>query len=248
MVTLTYDYGKVTEYIKVRLSVIVEEPKDLAVKKGPKIKVVDRSLFGGAEYFRVSPHPFITIDISSMRDKSDDARNPALRVNINRMYKHIFTAKLKKFMSYYTENVGLFYYDTNGKLKIENQKSFIEELKLQNGHTLRLMPMVVLVDPEVGDETCEGALFMIDSPDTSCTMTFTELEGFYNMMSNMDMDSMVMSLLQMYQSSPKDDIDLPPMVSITPTFPTRRPVNEEKPIEPPTSNTPAHTKNTIPDL
>ena len=43
MVTLTYDYGKVTENIKVRLSVIVEEPKDLAIKKGPKIKVVDRS-------------------------------------------------------------------------------------------------------------------------------------------------------------------------------------------------------------
>lgn len=247
MVTLTYDYGKVTENIKVRLSVIVEEPKDLAIKKGPKIKVVDRSLYAGAEYFRVSPHPFITIDISSTRDKSDDARNPSLRVNINRMYKHIFAAMLKRFVSYYTENVGLFYYDEKGKLRLEDQKSFVEEVKLQNNNTIRLMPMVVYTDPEVGETACEGAFFMINSPDTSCTMTFTELDGFCNMMSNLDMDSMAIQLLSMYQSAPKDEFDQP-TVTITPTFPTRKPVNEEKPVEPPSSNTPAHTTSTIPDL
>ena len=88
---------------------------------------------------------------------------------------------------------------------------------------------------------------MINSPDTSCTMTFTELDGFCNMMSNLDMDSMAMQLLSMYQSAPKDEFDQP-TVTITPTFPTRKPVNEEQPVEPPSSNTPAHTTSTIPDL
>ena len=99
---------------------------------------------------------------------------------------------------------------------------------------------------------------MINSPDTSCTMTFTELDGFCNMMSNLDMDSMAMQLLSMYQSAPKKVGELKifndgkpiinTTVTITPTFPTRKPVNEEKPVEPPSSNTPAHTTSTIPDL
>ena len=247
MLTLTYDYGKVTEVIKVRLSVIVEEPKDLALKKGPKVKVVDRSMFLGAEYFRVAPHPYITIDISGGRDKGDDVRNPAWRVNLNRMYKHIFTSKLKKFISYYTDNAGLFYYD-NGKLKVENQKSFVEEIKLQNNNTIRLMPMVVYSDPEVSDTACEGAFFMINNPDNSCTMTFTELEGLYEMMSNLDMDCMAVNLLMMYEHQSKDDPDAMPTIQITPTFPTRKPVSEEKPIEPPSSNTPAKVVETIPKL
>ena len=117
MLTLSYEYGKVTPTMKIRLSVMVEDEKDFALKKGNKIKVVDRSKFMGVEYFRVAPHPFITIDISGTKDKNEDSRNPNLRVNVNRMYKHILTGKIKKLISCYTESESLFYYDSSDKGK-----------------------------------------------------------------------------------------------------------------------------------
>ena len=41
MLTLSYEYGKVRPTMKIRLSVMVEDEKDFALKKGNKIKVVD---------------------------------------------------------------------------------------------------------------------------------------------------------------------------------------------------------------
>lgn len=248
MLTLTYDYGKVTSVMKVKLSVIVEEPKDTLYKKGPKMKVVDRSIFGGTEYFRVAPYPFLTIDISGAKDKNEDGRNPNLRVNVNRMYKHILTAKIRNLISCYTESERLFYYDTDGKLKMENSEAikYVEEVRLQNGIVIRISPMIVYTDPEVASTACEGAYFMIDTPDNGCAMTFDELSGFYDKLTDINMDSMAMQLLMMYQVRPKDEIDDIPTVTITPTFPTRKPVSEEKPVDPPSSNTPAQVTKTIP--
>ena len=248
MLTLSYDYGKITDIIKIKLSIIVEEPKDLAMKKGPKIPVVDRSNYCGAEYFRVAPHPFITIDISGGRDKSDDIRNPGYRVNLNRMYKHIFTEKIKQFISYYLEKENLFYYDKSGKLKLDTSETFVEEVRIkQNGTVLRMSPIVVYTDPEVESTACEGAYFMINTPDYGCMLTFDELSGLYNMLHDLNMDAMAMQLLQLYQTRPKDKSE-DKKVLITPAFPTRKPIDEEKSIEPPSHNIPAQTKKSIPDL
>lgn len=253
MLTLSYEYGKVTPTMKIRLSVMVDDEKDFALKKGNKIKVVDRSKFMGVEYFRVAPHPYITIDISGTKDKNEDSRNPNLRVNVNRLYKHILTAKIKKLIACYTESERLFYYDTDDKLKTEKQEAlkYLQEIRLSNGFIIRLAPTVVYKDPENPNSACEGAFFMINTPDNYCTLTLDELCGFYDMLVGINMDSMAMELLLLYEKSTKDnkDEENPPTVLISPTFPTKKALyEEEKPKEPETSSTPAQVQKSIPNF
>lgn len=253
MLTLSYEYGKVTPTMKIRLSVMVEDEKDFALKKGNKIKVVDRSKFMGVEYFRVAPHPFITIDISGTKDKNEDSRNPNLRVNVNRMYKHILTGKIKKLISCYTESESLFYYDSSDKLKTEKQEAlkYLQEIRLSNGSTIRLAPAVVYKDPENPNSACEGAFFMINTPDNYCTLTLDELIGFYDMLVGINMDSMAMELLLLYEKSTKDDTDTedPPTIVVSPTFPTKKALyEEEKPKEPEAHSTPAQVQKSIPNF
>ena len=66
-----------------------------------------------------------------------------------------------------------------------------------------------------------------------------------------NMDSMAMELLLLYEKSTKDDTDTedPPTIVVSPTFPTKKALyEEEKPKEPESHSTPAQVQKSIPNF
>ena len=100
MTKLVLDFGRVTRIMRVKLTVIVDDEN--APKTSKFTKVVDKSNYKGVEYLRVTPHPYITLDISAGKDKSEDW-NGNLQINLNTMYKYALCRKLKKLIKCFTE-------------------------------------------------------------------------------------------------------------------------------------------------
>lgn len=240
MRSLSYDCGKITSIMKVRFTVMVEEEKDLALNGKKNLsRIIDRKEYKGVDYFKVAPHPFITIDISAGRDKSDDKWNPNTRINLNRMYKLVLCSRLKKLIMAYSENKNLFYCDMDGRLHAKKDETikYVQEVATQNG-IIRLAPVVVYKDPENPNSGVEGAFFMINTPDNYCTLTFDELVLLYDTLFNLNMDQMAMNLLVLekaFQDENKEVIQQSPEI-------------EAKENEPQSNNTPAQCPNTIPDF
>lgn len=207
MTKLVLDFGRVTRIMRVKLTVIVDDENDPKTSKFTK--VVEKSNYKGVEYLRITPHPYITLDISAGKDKSEDW-NGNLQINLNTMYKYALCRKLKKLIKCFTELEDLFIVDEEGRLHVnkDESKKASQELLTNNG-AIRIAPVVVYKNTGDTSSGVEGAVFMINTIDNYCTFTYAELQYFYDLLENMDMMAYAMDLITMNKVYSKEDIEVP---------------------------------------
>ena len=89
-------------------------------------KLIEYFSYGNAEYLKISPKPYITMDISKSNDKNDDW-NPNNSVNLNKFAIFDLIKKTREVIK--SINIPEMYFKQNGTLKL-NQMLARENAKI----------------------------------------------------------------------------------------------------------------------
>lgn len=186
------ELGKINKYMKIKFNIIIKDDEN---KNSFNMKVIDTFTYGGSEYLRLSPKPYITIDISATADKTD-SWNSNTQVNLNKMCLIDFIIKSKNMINKF--RIPELYFIKNNRLQVNTDianKSY-EIIRTPN-KTIKMIHCVVY-DNDNSDIENEGICFMINSIDNFCFLTYTELEYLYYMLSKINMDELAISLINTY--------------------------------------------------
>ena len=158
------------------------------------MQLMNKFSISGNTYFKVNPYPTVTIEISSNVDKNE-AWNTNRSITLNKMSRFQFVKRLKTIISSFTEIKNLFYYQ-NGRLCIDKSiAGSIRDMVKVSQKTCLFMPSVI-EDEETKDQF-EGVVFMINSPENYCYLTFEELEYLCDTLDRLDFDTLTLQLINL---------------------------------------------------
>lgn len=153
----------------------------------------------GNDYYKINPHPYITIDITDSYDKNEVwSANKTL--NLNFQNKMIIENKLNIVIHNF-QIKNLFYYDNYGKLILNDD--IVKKLKYSPfvvANKTCVFKYAVIPDEKSKDIEYEGVIFMINTPDNFCYLTFEEVSLLYYMLKSVDMMGLTLQLLNYYNS------------------------------------------------
>ena len=185
MIKATIELFKVTKTCSVKFSIIMNSEDQ---KYNQKIIVVD-----GNEYFKFTPFPFVTIDISTKEDKNLGWNTNRI-VNINRKELFFVCQKLRRFLSKYSLVKNLFYYDEDRNLLVNQQEAFnAREGVICGQKTLVFQPCVV--ENEEDHQLYEGSFMFINSMDFFTYFTYSELEYLLYELQKIDFNTLSLELI-----------------------------------------------------
>jgi len=128
MVKATIDLFRVHKSCKVSFGIILKNDITGNNTAYGNQQVVSKFIIKTNEYLKISPHPFINIDISNYLDKREDKYNINLNFTLNRRDLYLFMNVLKDINKIMDEKVSeLYYYDDKEDLQINKEKA--EEYK-----------------------------------------------------------------------------------------------------------------------
>ena len=194
MYKVTIDLFTLNKNCKVKFSVIMTNDIDLKTKYVQK--VISKFSFKGNDYLKISPHPYVTIDIS--RTAGNKEWDPNAVLNLNKKDLYVFVSHLQKMFKVFSDEKNLFYYenyDGNNKLMcnkdIANQH--IDKFYCNN--------KVVCMQPAVVDATdndnaeYEGILMAINRYDNYVYLTYSEIDYLLYELKKIDIHNLTMSLI-----------------------------------------------------
>lgn len=184
MYKVSMDLGRVTKYLKLKFSIAIESNQFMPL--------ISKFNIDGNDYLKISPIPMVSLEIKSNVDRNEKW-NPNRTITLTKMSKFIFCKRLDEIIEAFRKEKNLFYYQENElKLNKELSKKVREYVRI--GTKVCGFQPVVVPDEETQD-LFEGAVLMINSPDNYCFLTFEELEYLSNYLSNLDMDSLSLQLI-----------------------------------------------------
>lgn len=217
MTKATIELFKVTKTCSIKFSLILDN-KDQKYNQ----KIISRFVMDGNEYFKFTPFPFLTIDISTREDKNLGWNTNRI-VNINRKELFFVCQKLKRFLSSFSSVKNLFYYDEYKNLLVNKQEAMrVREIVVCGQKTLMFQPCVV--ENEEDHQLYEGAFMFINTMDFYTYFTYTELEYLLYELQKIDFNSLSMQLISavfIFSETEKKEIEKK----------KSPPVTEEKEIE-----------------
>ena len=242
MKKINLELGKVSKGMRLRFSLILDS------ELGPQHKnfnLVSHFKIDGNEYLRLNPHPFITIDISDTFGKNE-IWNANHVVNLN----HFSKMKLESRLNVIIRNFqikDLFYYDNFNHLKVNPEvNNRIKQMPFVIGNKNCQIQYIVIHDEKEQDSEYEGVVFMINSADNYCYLTFDELNYLYYILRSINMTELSLQLMNYYQSL-KNDSDRS-VEDLTKEY-SKPPIIEEiEEIPEPNHIPPIIEPNEIPDL
>lgn len=142
-------------------------------------------------YFKITPYPFLTVDIS----RKDKQWSPNDSVVLSGMNKFLFQKALKTIHRKMIQSKDLFYY-MNGELKVNKDlsKNCVTTVGLK-GKTCQFIPLVVVDEENEQDGPYEGIVMMINTQSNYATMTFEELEYFIDYLERLDMNTLTLTFI-----------------------------------------------------
>lgn len=195
------DIATINKSMKIKFNLIIKD--DEAIKKvngNSNKKLIDTFQYRGSEYLKVTPRPYVTIDISkSASDK--DANNEMVwnansQVNLNKITLYDLLDKLNKTINEFYTIKDLFFIKDD-KIYVNKERSN-ENVKIisTNSKTIFIRHSVV-IDPDDGREY-EGIAFYINESANFCTLTYKELKYLYYELSKINMHELSMQLINTY--------------------------------------------------
>lgn len=198
MYKASIDLGRINPTMKLKFGLVLRDDNDSMYYKQlgkRKPKIVDKFSYNGNEYLNIYPSPFLTIDISASSDDKGAGWNPYSIVNITKDRLFLFSEQLKRMIDHFKEP-DLFYLQhktlyVNKQLSEDYKQSFSTYSKTV------IMQHAVIMEPENPSQQYEGILFMINSPDNFCCLTYDELTHLYYEVSHTDLSVLSMQVLNM---------------------------------------------------
>ena len=163
------ELGKINKGMKLRFNLVLKPENESYINQ-----VIRKFRLNGNDYLKLSPHPYLTIDISNTYDKNEEwSSNRIVNLNQKGLFNMIcgIDEMLLKF-----QIPNLFYYENQKKLKVnlELAKRNGKNIMCGTGKMCRLQHCVVH-DEENNELDYEGIVFMINHPDNFCYLTIDEL-------------------------------------------------------------------------
>lgn len=190
MVKATIELFKVTKSFKVKFSLIVKNDE---TQQNQFQKLVNKFILDGNEYLKITPYPFLTVDITSKMDKNEEWSSNRM-FNMNRKEVFMMCQRLRRLISRYTTVKNLFFYDNDGKLKVNPQEAEkIKEVLICGQKAVVLYPCVV--ENEEDHNLYEGCFLFINSVDYFTYMTYFEMQYFLFELERIDMSSLSIQII-----------------------------------------------------
>ena len=170
--------------MKVKFNLVIRNEtafKNLA--KACQGKLVEFFSYGNAEYLKISPKPYLTLDISNTADKNDEW-DPNMSVNLNKFAIFDFIKKTRAVVS--SMSIPEMYFNQNGMLKLNGE--------LAKAHA----KIVPTPDKEDSSNYYEGVAFMINSIDNYCILPITEVEYLCFELQKLDLYLLSMEVINTY--------------------------------------------------
>lgn len=182
--------------MKVKFNLVIRNEtafKNLA--KAYQGKLVEFFSYGNAEYLKISPKPYLTLDISNTADKNDEW-DPNMSVNLNKFAIFDFIKKTKAVIS--SMSIPEMYFNQNGMLRLNGElaKAHSKIVPTPN-KSLCIIP-AVLEDKEDSSNYYEGVAFMINSIDNYCILPITEVEYLCFELQKLDLYLLSMEVINTY--------------------------------------------------
>lgn len=175
-------------------------------------KLVNVFTYNGSKYMKITPRPFVTLDISGMSPKSE-GWNIYQIINFNKISLFTFINCLEYLIGKYKEVKELYYYDDE-VLKVNNQYADKLTMRGISNNKQWLMRPCVVPDDEVENRTYEGCMFCISKYENFCYMTYTEMMYLLYELKHIDMVSMSLQLIntvKLYEHEDGETIEVKPL-------------------------------------
>lgn len=184
----TIELFKVHKNFKVKFSLITKDDDPNSFQK-----LLNKFNYKGNEYIKITPHPFITIDITTKEDKKD-GWNSNQSFNMNRKELFSFIMKLKNLVRNFISHKSLFYYDQNGLLMVNQQEANnIKETIIAGNKRILMQPCVV--DNEEDKQRYEGMFLFINSIDYYSYLTYFEMQYLIQELDRIDINALTLNLI-----------------------------------------------------
>ena len=218
----------------VKFNLILESEEDVKWKS----KLIGRFSYNGNDYIKITPRPYITLDISPSYGKEEEwNRNHNVNLTRNGLFK--FVNAMKEMIHAYKAEKDLYYYDSNNNLVMNKRLSDSIMTRLVISNKVIICQPSVIID-KVDGQQYEGMLLIINSIDNFCEFTYEEMEYLYYILMKVDFDTLTLQLISLaYKITNNTEV-----MNFKPKEKVVTKPNEEyldKPI-------PKVEKNTIPDL
>lgn len=225
MYKIILDLGPINKMMKLKFNLMIEHENQVkqAINR-QDTRTISSFMMGGTEYLKLTPFPYVSIDISKTSDRGDKW-NPNLTANLNSAGMFIMQKKLKQILSGF--QVKNLFYKQDGRLYVNQSvaSQMVEYIRLPN-KTLKVMYAVVK-DEENQEIEYEGVVLMINTSDNYCFLTYDELEYLIYALSKVDIHVLSLQAIQLYMMKLSSNIK--PEIAVS-TF------SEKKEVVPETTN------------
>lgn len=196
MYRLTYDMGKIGNFISLKVSFIGKDNQfsPQTLKKPP---VFNKFNFQGSDYLNVTIHPYITLEISNPLINMEEGKkeyDPNRRVNLNRYGLFLLTKALNKTKQNFVEIKDLYYY-YDGKLMLNAEKAASISYSFISVNKRIILKPSIIEDTETHTNN-EGILFCINDTNNFAPLKYAEMEYLLHVLEHLDLESILSILIQ----------------------------------------------------
>ena len=207
MYKASIELGRIHKSLKLQFSLILDDPEEkqpsgYGWKREPLYK---RFQFNGNDYFRINPHPFVTIDISNRKETRKEGWNSGYSVTLNQRALFLLKTRIRTLVNVFHTERNLFYYNERGELTVNDTLAKKYKIFVPTAQKVILIQPCVVQDDERPDTVYEGVFFAINRMEYYTYLTYEELEYLLDLLNSINMIELSMHLLeliQLYQVGP----------------------------------------------
>ena len=202
---------KVHNSFKVKFNVVIKsDPTSFMAKNNNNLEIINKFVYNGNNYTNITPHPFLTIDITSWMDKNE-GWNSNNSFNLTRRDNFNLIQRLSRIYMKFTKVEELFYYDHNDMLMVNTELANKHKEVVVCGNKTILIQACVVEDSNTKLKY-EGVFLSINSIDYFTYLTYSELEFLIYELKNIDFSSLTLQLINTYmltQSNENKQLEVP---------------------------------------
>lgn len=192
MYKASIEIGRVNKMMKIKFGIVIKSDEETKFKA---TKLISKFNYGGNDYLRLNPNPYVILDITSYMDKGE-GWSSSRTVTLNRYYLFRFLQGLKRIIIDFQNHKNLFYYQNN-ELVVDN--SVADEITISiptaGSKTIMMKPCVVPDEESSTGNVYEGCIFYINNMENFAYLTYTEMEYLLYELSKIDMSSLSLQLI-----------------------------------------------------
>lgn len=221
------DLCRINKFMKIKFNLIIKDENQLKSNiQSYGNKLIEVFKYNGSEYLKISPKPYITIDISATSDKND-VWNSNNQVNLNKICLFDFMRKIKLMIDAF--KIPELFFIKNKKLQVNSQVSEKYTQYVRTPNKIIKLSHVVVYDTDNKELEYEGICMFVNGVDNFCCITYSELEYLYYELTRINMHELSMSMINIYMlslvSTKMNVLEEPRTLTIEKT------ITEVKPIE-----------------